>query len=187
MNTKTETLTHEKIVNALKTVQENEQKLNAEKSALKTQIKELNMGFRKVQKSVTGNLPVVSLMVNQGITQGITTNGKLTQDSGVSKTTISRFDWIGSTLSRVGITKTSEKLAVKTLNELSKNNLGKAQLETVETIEDWKNLLSVSKAPKARKLDLESIKNAILEPQFTTAELQELRATIELQLKNQAQ
>ncbi len=187
MNTKSETLTHEKIVNALKTVQENEQKLNAQKTELKTQIKELNLGFRKVQKSVTANLPVVSLMVNQGIAQNITTNGKLTQDSGVSKTTISRFDWIGAPLSRVGITKTSEKLAVKTLNELSKNNLGKGQLETVETIEDWKNLLAVSKAPKARKLDLESIKNAILEPQFTTAELQELRATIELQLKNQAQ
>ena len=82
MNT-TETLTHEKIVNALKTVNENEQKLNQQKTALKTQIKELQMGFRKVQKSVAQNLPVVSLMVNSGITQGITTNGKLTQDSGV--------------------------------------------------------------------------------------------------------
>ena len=47
MNTKTETLTHEKIVNALKTVQENEQKLSAQKTELKTQIKELNLGFRK--------------------------------------------------------------------------------------------------------------------------------------------
>jgi hypothetical protein len=187
MNTENNTLTHEKIVNALKLVQENDQKLNAEKNALKTQIKELNLGFRKVQKSVTGNLPKVSLMVNSGIAQGITTNGKLTQDSGVSKTTISRFDWIGATLSRVGITKTSEKLAVKTLNELSKNNLGKTQLETIKDIEDWKNLLAVSKEPKSKKLDLETVKNAILEGQFSTSELQELGATVSLQLKNQAQ
>jgi hypothetical protein len=186
MNT-TETLTHEKIVNALKTVNENEQKLNQQKTALKTQIKELQMGFRKVQKSVAQNLPVVSLMVNSGITQGITTNGKLTQDSGVSKTTISRFDWIGATLARVGVTKTTEKLAVKTLNELSKNNLGKGQLETVESIEDWKNLLNTPKEPKAKKLDLETVKNAILEGQFSTSELQELGATVSLQLKNQAQ
>ena len=187
METKETTLTHEKIVEALKLVAENETKLKSQETALKAQIKEMNMGFRKVQKSVTGNLPKVSTMVNFGITNGITSNSKLTQDSGVSKTTISRFDWIGATLTRVGISKTSEKLAVKTLNELSKNNLSKSELETIQDIEGWKLLLQKPVMAKVKKLSCEDVKNAILDAQFTNDELDEIVASVKVQKQKQAQ
>jgi hypothetical protein len=187
METKETTLTHEKIVEALKLVAENETKLKSQETALKAQIKEMNMGFRKVQKSVTGNLPKVSSMVNFGISNGITTNAKLTSDSGVSKTTISRFDWIGATLSRVGITKTTEKLAVKTLNELSKNNLSKSELETIKDVEGWKLLLAKPAEVKVKKLSCEDVKNAILDGQFSNDELDEIMSTAKLQKQNQAQ
>ncbi len=187
METKENTLTHEKIVEALKLVAENETKLKSQETALKAQIKEMNMGFRKVQKSVTGNLPKVSTMVNFGISNGITSNAKLTQDSGVSKATISRFDWIGATLARVGITKTSEKLAVKTLNELSKNNLNKSDLETIQDVEGWKLLLAKPVMDKVKKLSCEDVKNAILDAQFTNDELDEIVATVKVQKQKQAQ
>jgi hypothetical protein len=187
METKENTLTHAKIVEALKLVQENETQLKAQQTALKTQIKELNMGFRKVQKSVTGNLPKVSMMVNAGIASNITSNSKLTQDSGVSKATISRFDWIGATLTRVGVTKTSEKLAIKTLNELSKNNLSKGDLETIQDVEGWKLLLAKPVMAKVKKLSCEDVKNAILDAQFSNDELDEIASTIKLQKQKQAQ
>jgi len=187
METKDNALTHAKIVEALKLVQENETALAKQKTQLKTQIKELNMGFRKVQKSVTGNLPKVSLMVNSGISNGITTNAKLTTDSGVSKTTISRFDWIGATLAKVTITKTSEKLAIKTLNELSKGNLTKGDLETIQDIEGWKLLLAKPVMDKVKKLSCEDVKNAILDAQFSNAELDEIIATAKVQKTKTAQ
>jgi len=187
METKETTLTHEKIVEALKLVAENETKLKQQETELKTQIKQMNMGFRKVQKSVTGNLPKVSSMVNFGISNGITTNAKLTADSGVSKTTISRFDWIGATLAKVTITKTSEKLAIKTLNELSKGNLTKGDLETIQDIEGWKLLLQKPVMAKVKKLSCEDVKNAILDAQFSNAELDEIIATAKVQKTKTAQ
>jgi hypothetical protein len=187
METKETTLTHEKIVEALKLVAENETKLKQQETELKTQIKQMNMGFRKVQKSVTGNLPKVSSMVNFGISNGITTNAKLTADSGVSKTTISRFDWIGATLAKVTITKTSEKLAIKTLNELSKGNLTKGDLETIQDIEGWKLLLAKPVMDKVKKLSCEDVKNAILDAQFSNAELDEIIATAKVQKTKTAQ
>lgn len=187
METAENTLTHEKIVNALKLMAENEQIRDKEKDALKTQIKQLQMGFRKVQKSVAQNVPAVSRMVNVGISQGITTNSKLTADSGISKTTISRYDWIGATLIRVGITKTSEKLASKTLNELSKGKLNKGDLEGIQDIENWKLLLAKPAVEKVKKLSCEDIKNAILDGQFSMDELFQIVSTAKLQMKDTAQ
>ena len=87
----------------------------------------------------------------------------------------------------MGISKTSEKLAVKTLNELSKNNLSKSELETIQDVEGWKLLLAKPVMDKVKKLSCEDVKNAILDGQFTNDELDEIMSTAKLQKTKTAQ
>jgi acetylglutamate kinase len=136
--------------------------------ATKADIKKLKDANRQVSKSVFGRVHEVSYMVNQALQKGITTNKKVSEDSGVSMSTISRYDWIGSTLSVVamsesGLTKTAEKLASKSLNLLIQGVLKKDDMLNIKDIEGWKQVIQdrTFKLPTAPKLDavLEAIGN----------------------------
>jgi hypothetical protein len=129
-------------------------------SATKADIKKLKDTNRQVSKSVYGRVHEVSYMVNQALQKGITTNKKVSEDSGVSTSTISRYDWIGSTLSVVamsesGLTKSAEKLASKSLNLLIQGVLKKDDMLNIKDVESWKQLIAdrIFKLPTAPKLD----------------------------------
>jgi hypothetical protein len=99
-------------------------------------------------------------MVNLALQKGITTNKKVSEDSGVSTSTISRYDWIGSTLSVVamsenGLTKSAEKLAAKSLNLLITGVLKKDDMLNIKDVESWKQLITdkIFKMPSAPKFD----------------------------------
>ena len=116
-------LSHELIVKLVSEMENGIAYVATTTDATKADIKKLKDANRQVSKSVFGRVHEVSYMVNQALQKGITTNKKVSEDSGVSMSTISRYDWIGSTLSVVamsesGLTKTAEKLASKSLNLL---------------------------------------------------------------------
>ena len=154
-------LTHEVIV---KLVSELENGINYDKQVegkTKEDIKKLKDARRQVSKSVYGRVHEVSYMVNMAIQKGTTSVKKVSEDSGVSMSTISRYDWIGATLSNVGLTKTSEKLAQKSLNLLITGVFNKSDMLNIKDIEHWKQLIQdkTFKLPNAPKL--ESVTEAI--------------------------
>ncbi len=154
-------LTHEVIV---KLVSELENGFNYDKQVegkTKEDIKKLKDARRQVSKSVYGRVHEVSYMVNMAIQKGTTSVKKVSEDSGVSMSTISRYDWIGATLSNVGLTKTSEKLAQKSLNLLITGVFNKSDMLNIKDIEHWKQLIQdkTFKLPNAPKL--ESVTEAI--------------------------
>lgn len=172
-------ITHEMIVEELMRINDSQNKVASEEQKLKETFKSLRSTFKQVQKSVASDIPKVAYLVAKGINENVTTNGKLAQDSGVHKTTISRFHWIGSTLEKTGVTKTSEKLASKTLNLLSQNKLGKADLEGIKEVEDWKELIASAQMPTPKGVSTEKIKDSILNG-FNDDELDDIVASIEL-------
>ena len=154
-------LTHEVIV---KLVSELENGINYDKQVegkTKEDIKKLKDARRQVSKSVYGRVHEVSYMVNMAIQKGTTSVKKVSEDSGVSMSTISRYDWIGATLSNVGLTKTSEKLAQKSLNLLITGVFNKSDMLNIKDVEHWKQLIQdkTFKLPNAPKL--ESVTEAI--------------------------
>lgn len=154
-------LTHEVIV---KLVSELENGFNYDKQVegkTKEDIKKLKDARRQVSKSVYGRVHEVSYMVNMAIQKGTTSVKKVSEDSGVSMSTISRYDWIGATLSNVGLTKTSEKLAQKSLNLLITGVFNKSDMLNIKDVEHWKQLIQdkTFKLPNAPKL--ESVTEAI--------------------------
>jgi hypothetical protein len=154
-------LTHEVIV---KLVSELENGINYDKQIegkTKDDIKKLKDARRQVSKSVYGRVHEVSYMVNMAIQKGTTSVKKVSEDSGVSMSTISRYDWIGATLSNVGLTKTSEKLAQKSLNLLITGVFNKSDMLNIKDVEHWKQLIQdkTFKLPNAPKL--ESVTEAI--------------------------
>ena len=162
MNTDTPAveLTHEVIVKLVKEMENGIAYVATTTDATKADIKKLKDASRQVSKSVFGRVHEVSYMVNQALQKGITTNKKVSEDSGVSMSTISRYDWIGSTLSVVamsesGLTKTAEKLASKSLNLLITGILKKDDMLNIKDIEGWKQVIQdkTFKLPNAPKLD----------------------------------
>ena len=161
---KTETqaveLTHELVVKLVSEMENGIAYVATTTDATKADIKKLKDASRQVSKSVFGRVHEVSYMVNQALQKGITTNKKVSEDSGVSMSTISRYDWIGSTLSVVamsesGLTKTAEKLASKSLNLLITGILKKDDMLNIKDIEGWKQVIQdkTFKLPNAPKLD----------------------------------
>lgn len=161
---KTETpaveLSHELIVKLVSEMENGIAYVATTTDATKADIKKLKDANRQVSKSVFGRVHEVSYMVNQALQKGITTNKKVSEDSGVSMSTISRYDWIGSTLSVVamsesGLTKTAEKLASKSLNLLITGVLKKDDMLNIKDIEGWKQVIQdkTFKLPNAPKLD----------------------------------
>ena len=162
MNTDTPAveLTHEVIVKLVKEMENGIAYVAETSDATKADIKKLKDASRQVSKSVFGRVHEVSYLVNQALQKNITTNKKVSEDSGVSMSTISRYDWIGSTLSVVamsetGLTKTAEKLAAKSLNLLIQGVLKKDDMLNIKDIEGWKQVIQdrTFKLPSAPKLD----------------------------------
>jgi acetylglutamate kinase len=161
-------LTHELVVKLVSELENGIAYVATTTDATKADIKKLKDANRQVSKSVFGRVHEVSYMVNQALQKGITTNKKVSEDSGVSMSTISRYDWIGSTLSVVamsesGLTKTAEKLASKSLNLLITGILKKDDMLNIKDVEHWKQVIQdkTFKLPNAPKLDavLEAIGN----------------------------
>ena len=153
-------LSHELIVKLVREMENGIAYVATTTDATKADIKKLKDANRQVSKSVFGRVHEVSYMVNQALVKGITTNKKVSEDSGVSMSTISRYDWIGSTLSVVamsesGLTKTAEKLASKSLNLLITGVLKKDDMLNIKDIEGWKQVIQdkTFKLPSAPKLD----------------------------------
>ena len=170
VNTETQAveLTHELVVKLVSELENGIAYVATTTDATKADIKKLKDANRQVSKSVFGRVHEVSYMVNQALQKGITTNKKVSEDSGVSMSTISRYDWIGSTLSVVamsesGLTKTAEKLASKSLNLLITGILKKDDMLNIKDVEHWKQVIQdkTFKLPNAPKLDavLEAIGN----------------------------
>jgi hypothetical protein len=71
--------------------------------------------------------------------------------------TISRYEWIGSTLSNVWVdrAKTSEKLACKSLNLLITGVLKKSDMLNITDVENWKQVIQdkTFKLPNAPKIE----------------------------------
>jgi uncharacterized small protein (DUF1192 family) len=161
---KTETpaveLTHELVVKLVSEMEKGIAYVAETSDATKADIKKLKDASRQVSKSVFGRVHEVSYMVNQALQKNITTNKKVSEDSGVSMSTISRYDWIGGTLSVVamsesGLTKTAEKLASKSLNLLITGVLKKDDMLNIKDVEHWKQVIQdkTFKLPNAPKLD----------------------------------
>lgn len=153
-------LTHELIVKLVSELENGLAHVEETTNATKADIKKLKAESRQVSKSVYGRVHQVSYMVNQALQKGITTNKKVSEDSGVSTSTISRYDWIGSTLSVVamsetGLTKSAEKLASKSLNLLIQGVLKKDDMLNIKDVDSWKELIidKTFKTPSAPKLD----------------------------------
>ena len=153
-------LTHELVVKLVSELEKGIAYVAETTDATKADIKKLKDTNRQVSKSVFGRVHEVSYMVNQALQKNITTNKKVSEDSGVSMSTISRYDWIGSTLSVVamsesGLTKTAEKLAAKSLNLLITGILKKDDMLNIKDIEGWKQVIQdkTFKLPSAPKLD----------------------------------
>jgi hypothetical protein len=148
-------LSHELIVRMVKELDNGLIAVSETDVKTKDEIKKLKDARRQVSKSVFGRVPQVSWMVSQAIEAGKTTIKKVSDDSGVSMPTISRYDWIGSTLSIVGLTKTSEKLASKSLNLLIQGILKKDDMLNIQDVDGWKALIQdiTFKIPNAPKLD----------------------------------
>ena len=162
MNTETQAveLTHELVVKLVSEMENGIAYVATTTDATKADIKKLKDANRQVSKSVFGRVHEVSYMVNQALQKNITTNKKISEDSGVSMSTISRYDWIGSTLSVVamsesGLTKTAEKLASKSLNLLITGVLKKDDMLNIKDVEHWKQVIQdkTFKLPNAPKLD----------------------------------
>jgi uncharacterized small protein (DUF1192 family) len=161
-------LSHELVVKLVSELENGIAYVATTTDATKADIKKLKEANRQVSKSVFGRVHEVSYIVNQALQKGITTNKKVSEDSGVSMSTISRYDWIGSTLSVVamsesGLTKTAEKLASKSLNLLITGVLKKDDMLNIKDVEHWKQVIQdkTFKLPTAPKLDavIESIGN----------------------------
>lgn len=159
-------LTHELIVKLVSELENGLAHVEITNGATKADIKKLKDESRQVSKSVYGRVPEVSYMVNQALQKGITTNKRVSEESGVSTSTISRYDWIGSTLSVValsesGLTKSAQKLASKSLNLLITGVLKKDDMLNIKDVESWKQLITdkTFKLPSAPKL--ESVNEAI--------------------------
>jgi uncharacterized small protein (DUF1192 family) len=162
VNTETQAveLTHELVVKLVSEMENGIAYVATTTDATKADIKKLKDANRQVSKSVFGRVHEVSYMVNQALQKNITTNKKVSEDSGVSMSTISRYDWIGATLSVVamsesGLTKTAEKLASKSLNLLIQGVLKKDDMLNIKDIEGWKQVIQdrTFKLPNAPKLD----------------------------------
>lgn len=161
-------LSHELVVKLVSELENGIAYVATTTDATKADIKKLKEANRQVSKSVFGRVHEVSYIVNQALQKGITTNKKVSEDSGVSMSTISRYDWIGSTLSVVamsesGLTKTAERLASKSLNLLITGVLKKDDMLNIKDVEHWKQVIQdkTFKLPTAPKLDavIESIGN----------------------------
>lgn len=153
-------LTHELVVKLVSELEKGIAYVAETTDATKADIKKLKETNRQVSKSVFGRVHEVSYMVNQALQKNITTNKKISEDSGVSMSTISRYDWIGSTLSVVamsesGLTKTAEKLAAKSLNLLIQGVLKKDDMLNIKDVEHWKQVIQdkTFKLPTAPKLE----------------------------------
>jgi uncharacterized small protein (DUF1192 family) len=153
-------LTHELVVKLVSELENGIAYVKETTDATKADIKKLKDTSRQVSKSVFGRVHEVSYMVNQALQKGVTTNKKVSEDSGVSMSTISRYDWIGSTLSVVamsesGLTKTAEKLASKSLNLLITGVLKKDDMLNIKDVEHWKQVIQdkTFKLPTAPKLE----------------------------------
>ena len=170
-------LTHEYIVEQLKVMQQNTEAISSEGEQLKAHFKELRKAFNGKQRTVAKDVYKVSLLISQGISSGITTNSKLVQDSGVHKTTVSRYNWLGDTLSRVGVSKSAISCVNKSLNLLSQGKLNKGQLETVQTVEDWKQLISDASFT-IKGVSTDKICNSILSG-FNDADIQQIASSLE--------
>jgi hypothetical protein len=148
-------LSHELIVKLISEVENGLVAIEQTNAQTKDQIKKLKDARRVVSKSVFGRVPMTSFMVSEAVKKGITSIKKVSEDSGVSMPTISRYEWIGSTLSVVGLTKTSEKLAQKSLNLLIGGVLKKNDMVSINDVEGWKQLIQdkTFKLPSAPKFD----------------------------------
>lgn len=154
-------LTHEKVVQLVSELENGYKVIDETNAKTKDEIKKLKDARRVVSKSVFGRVPMASFMVSEAVAKGITSIKKVSDDSGVSISTISRYEWIGTTLSNVGLTKTSEKLATKSLNLLIGGVLKKQDMLSVRDVESWKQLIQdkTFKLPSAPKFD--SVREAI--------------------------
>ena len=153
-------LSHELVVRLVSELENGIAHVEETTNATKADIKKLKDMSRQVSKSVFGRVHEVSYIVNQALQKNITTNKKVSEDSGVSMSTISRYDWIGGTLSVVamsesGLTKTAEKLASKSLNLLIQGVLKKDDMLNIKDVEGWKQVIQdrTFKLPSAPKLD----------------------------------
>jgi len=140
-------LSHELVVKMISELENGLIAVEQTESKTKDEIKKLKDARRVVSKSV--------FMVSEAVKKGITSIKKVSEDSGVSMPTISRYEWIGSTLSVVGLTKTSEKLAQKSLNLLIGGVLKKNDLVSINDVDGWKQLIQdkTFKLPSAPKFD----------------------------------
>lgn len=156
-------LTHEVVVRLVSELENGFAHDKAVEGQTKEQIKKLKDARRQVSKSVFGRVHEVSYMVNMAIQKNTTTIKRVSEDSGVSMSTISRYDWIGATLSNVGLTKTTEKLAQKSLNLLIQGVFNKADMLNIKDVEHWKQLIQdkTFKLPSAPKIEsvLEAVGN----------------------------
>lgn len=175
-------LSHETIVRLVKELDNGFNMVQETETLTKDEIKKLKDRKRQVSKSVFGRVPQVSYMVNQATSKGITTIKKVSEDSAVSMSTISRYDWIGSTLQVVGLTKTSEKLASKSLNLLIQGILKKEDMLKVQDIDTWKQVIEdrTFKVPNAPKIS--AVKDSIMNGAYDD-ELDSLVTTIETRRK----
>ena len=148
-------LSHELVVKMISELENGLIAVEQTESKTKDEIKKLKDARRVVSKSVFGRVPMTSFMVSEAVKKGITSIKKVSEDSGVSMPTISRYEWIGSTLSVVGLTKTSEKLAQKSLNLLIGGVLKKNDLVSINDVDGWKQLIQdkTFKLPSAPKFD----------------------------------
>lgn len=148
-------LSHELIVKMISEVENGMVAVKEAEAQTKDEIKKLKDARRVVSKSVFGRVPMTSYMVAEAVKKGITSIKKVSDDSGVSMPTISRYEWIGSTLSVVGLTKTSEKLASKSLNLLIGGVLKKNDMVSIQDVDGWKQLIQdkTFKLPSAPKFD----------------------------------
>lgn len=175
---KTETpkveLSHELIVKMVSELENGFKAVEETESKTKDEIKKLKDARRVVSKSVFGRVPMASFMVSEAVKSGVTSIKRVSDDSGVSMPTISRYEWIGQTLSNVGLTKTSEKLAQKSLNLLIGGILKKQDMLSVQDVESWKQLIQdkTFKLPNAPKFDAvrEAIGNGSYDEQLNELE-----------------
>lgn len=148
-------LSHEVIVRLVSELENGFKAVEDVEVKTKDEIKKLKDAKRHVSKSVFGRVPMASYMVSEAVKKGITSIKKVSDDSGVSMPTISRYEWIGTTLSNVGLTKTSEKLAQKSLNLLIGGVLKKQDMVSIQDVDSWKQLIQdrTFKLPSAPKFD----------------------------------
>lgn len=147
-------LSHELCVTQIRELHNGLSALEVEGVKTKDAMKQLRTHQKDIQKAVFSRVPAVALLINQSVAKGITTSKRVADDSGVSASTVSRYDWIGGTLVEVGISATSKKLAVKSLNLLIKGILRKDDMLNIKDVDSWKAKIldATFKMPSAPKI-----------------------------------